>query len=697
MNSLNRLTNAIAVGLVLAGCFATASAQTNSFLTSPESIVINVPENGTAPTVPLQLSTTSLTGVQFQIQAATDTGQRWLQFFPATGTTPSEISVTADLTGLTTGSYTGVLTITGPGVSNSPMSVPVRLNYGSQFSVSPTSAAFTYQSGGPMPMSQSIAINSTGSTALQYTATPTTNTGGPWLLVSQSSGATPGNIVISANPMGLSPGSYIGRVTLTSTTTGASDLIIPVSLNINPNPTLTVLPSNGLNFAYQAGGTAPAAQTLTFSSNGAAVNYTLSPITSSGGPWLVLSSNSGTASQAQPQKVTVSPNVTGLAPGTYQGKISVAAPGTSNPSLDVPVTLLVSLNPLLVLGNAPQPFNYQLGGSNPATQTVQVSSSSTPFAFQATAATESGGQWLSVTPASATTPQTLTISANPQNLAPGTYKGTITVSSAGAGNSPRSFDVTLVVAATTMLNVNTSGLTFNFQTTTNQQPSPQVVNVTSTGAPLNFSVNATTSNCGNSWVSATPTTGTTAGYAIGQRQSYRNRTASDLYGHAGHHIAGRYEYGKCSAGAERQLRPPAERIPGHAQVRDAERRRSARARSNQPYEHGPEPGGTVHGICHHPIRRNQLARRWTGLGQHAEKPERFGQSYGSRYRLVSGDHHDYVAEPAGASPGSGDVYDRLERRRRGQPNQHRVSSTGGSCRAGAHNRERHQFERRVDL
>ncbi len=55
--------------------------------------------------------------------------------------------------------------------------------------------------------------------------------------------------------------------------------------------------------------------------------------------------------------------------------------------------------------------------------------------------------WLYLSPASGTAPRTLQISPSLASLAPGTYAGHITISAAGAGNSPAIVTVSLTVTA----------------------------------------------------------------------------------------------------------------------------------------------------------------------------------------------------------------------------------------------------------
>jgi hypothetical protein len=69
-----------------------------------------------------------------------------------------------------------------------------------------------------------------------------------------------------------------------------------------------------------------------------------------------------------------------------------------------------------------------------AAQQIRVTSShGSIFAVTATAVSQSGGNWLSVSP-TGTTGQPITVSVNPGSIPPGTYAGQITVTSPSAAN-----------------------------------------------------------------------------------------------------------------------------------------------------------------------------------------------------------------------------------------------------------------------
>src|SRR5687768_882305 len=53
----------------------------------------------------------------------------------------------------------------------------------------------------------------------------------------------------------------------------------------------------------------------------------------------------------------------------------------------------------------------------------------------------SDAPWLTLTPASGTTPTPVVVSASPQGLAAGTYPGKVTMAADGASNSPQTIQV----------------------------------------------------------------------------------------------------------------------------------------------------------------------------------------------------------------------------------------------------------------
>ncbi|MDP3000999.1 MAG: hypothetical protein Q8N47_26190 [Bryobacterales bacterium] len=90
-------------------------------------------------------------------------------------------------------------------------------------------------------------------------------------------------------------------------------------------------------------------------------------------------------------------------------------------------------------------FSYQTGGTLPAPQSASLTVSPGSLGFSVSTSTSSGGNWLSATASSGSTPAVLTITANPAGLSQGTYTGNVAISVPGAANSPLTLPVTLAV------------------------------------------------------------------------------------------------------------------------------------------------------------------------------------------------------------------------------------------------------------
>jgi hypothetical protein len=456
---------------------------------SPSTLNFSYQVGGTTPAS----QTVSVGSTGTALSYTVGTSASWLTATPTSGTTPGSVTVGINTSGLAAGTYNGTVTVTATGASNSPQTTAVTLTVTSStpsLTLSPTSLTYSYQIGGPTPAAQSVNVTSSGS-ALSYTVTQSAN----WLTTSPASGTTPGSISVGINTSGLTAGTYSGTVTVTASGASNSPRTVAVTLTVTNAaiPNLTLSPGS-LNFAYQIGGTAPASQNVSVGSTGAALSYS---VTTSAG-WLTASPASGTT----PGTLSVGINTSGLAAGTYSGTATLtsAAAGNSPQKVNVSLTVTPAGLPNLVLSPSSLTFGFVIGGSTPAAQSISLSSSGSALSYSVT--TSAG--WLSATPASGTTPGTLSVSVNPNGLAVGTYTGTVTVTSAGAANNPATVSVTFnVLSSTPRLRLSPGAFTFSYAVGGTLSAS-QSLSVTSGGVPIAFTVSTTPS-----WLSATPTSGTT--------------------------------------------------------------------------------------------------------------------------------------------------------------------------------------------
>lgn len=415
-------------------------------------------QTGKTPPGAQNLAITSSTGapLNYSLAATTASGGNWLSVTPAMGSTIGTVAVTVATTGLAPGTYTGSISITatnptGQPVANSPLSIPVTYYVSDKalLEVNPYALTFTATTGGTASV-QGVSLTST-SDNLNYTITSLTNSGGPWLAVSSQPGMTPGSFLVSAAALSLSPGTYTGSITVTATNPNGdavtdSPWVIPVTFQV-VGGTLGVAPTT-LAFSQSEGGAAPATQTISVTGTGASpLSFTAAVSVNSGVNWLTVSPAAGNT----PATLTVSVDGSKLSPGTYIGLITITSPGAAGSPQTVQVTLTVTATPTISVTPGTLNFSYQLGGSAPASQTVQVAATQGSLAFSASASTSgNSGNWLSLTPISGSTPASLSVAVNPTGLAAGTYNGTVTVTSAGASNSPQTVAVTLVVTPATL-------------------------------------------------------------------------------------------------------------------------------------------------------------------------------------------------------------------------------------------------------
>jgi uncharacterized protein (TIGR03437 family) len=469
---------------------------------APNTLAFNYQVNAQVPAA--QVLTVKSSGTQLASIAtvATASGGNWLAVSPAVSTTPGALSVSVNPVGLPVGNYTGTVTISAPGASNTPQNVAVTMVVSTSpfLSVSQPSLTFNYQVGGAAPAAQPLTVSGT-SNAMSYTVTPTTASGGNWLAVNPATGATASVVNVSVNATGLLPGTYTGSLSIASAGAVNTPQTVPVTLIVTDTPVLNIAPTS-LSFSYQSGAAAPAAQTLALASSAGSLNYVSSATTASGGNWLAVTPTSG----ATPGSLSVSVNPVGLLPGTYEGSVTVMAAGQSAPQI-VPVTFTILAGLTMSASPASLTFYHQINTTPPGAQTLKVTSSGTAFNFSASVSTASGGNWLAATPSSSSTPGTLTVSINPAGLALGTYNGTITLTSSAALNSPLAVPVVLVISANPFLKANASALTFA-AATGGALPAAQDVVISSTGAALTITTAAATTS-GGSWLSATPGAGLT--------------------------------------------------------------------------------------------------------------------------------------------------------------------------------------------
>lgn len=433
----------ITVSVTVSGATSTIYAGPDTLLYSYETGVTQLPLGVQL----VQLTSTSTLG--FSVTTTTMAGSNcpttnWLNATQSQSVTPATLSVSVAASGMTAGFCTGnvIVTYNNGTSANTTVIIPVTVDIAatSLLTVTPPFGfgVVTATSGSSALISSQISINSTDGSALRFSAfSSTPNAPTTWLFLGSSSGTTQQYLQVQISPSGLPVGTYTGSITInaaTNTNLPSGALTIPVVLTVSANTTVTVSPTSLAFSQSQNATTLPAAQTISLTATGGSTTFTASVAPVTGGTWLQVTPLSGTAT-ATAGTISASVLQNSLSPGTYTSNIVLTFQNAATPTVTVPVSLVVTTAQTVAVTPTSLSFSYQLGGSAPPTQTLNVTS--TGGAVNLTAAATSTTGWLSVTPTTGETgasgtPQALTVTVTPTSFtAAGTYSGTITITATG--------------------------------------------------------------------------------------------------------------------------------------------------------------------------------------------------------------------------------------------------------------------------
>lgn len=314
----------------------------------PSALRFNLTQNAASVTQSLTVANYGNQALQFSASATTNSGGNWLQLSPTSGSVASggtsALAITVDPSDVTPGTYSGTITISAAG--GQPLAVAVlAVVTGAQpnIQLSQTGGRFQAVVGGTATSPQTITVLNPGPGTLNFTASASTLAGGNWLSVSPSSGTTSasaaGVVTVTVTPTGLQPGNYYGTVQFSASGAVNSPQVASVVLNVvSPanSPGGFVQPT-GLIFVGSAGGTDPAAQTLSITNPSPdALTFVASAFSNGASSWLAATPSSGSVSAAEPAMMSVQPSLTGLTPGVYLGDLAlvISAPTASGTPQD---------------------------------------------------------------------------------------------------------------------------------------------------------------------------------------------------------------------------------------------------------------------------------------------------------------------------------------------------------------------------
>jgi uncharacterized protein (TIGR03437 family) len=194
----------------------------------------------------------------------------------------------------------------------------------------------TYHTGTFPPPNDTVKVTSSGA-AVTIAVQSVTDSGGSWLSVTAQPSTTPASLSIGYSIGSLVPGTYTGRVTVTSGSGPA--LIIPVTLVVVvDNVQLQATPSS-LSCSPVAGAPDPSAQSIAVTVAGLSRLFqaTVSAAPPNG-KWLTVTPTA----TATPQTLTVAVISKDLGAGVYNGSLKLAVNGIPNASVSIPVTYTIT-------------------------------------------------------------------------------------------------------------------------------------------------------------------------------------------------------------------------------------------------------------------------------------------------------------------------------------------------------------------
>lgn len=189
----------------------------------PVNLVFN--ENGGAASAPQTINVTA--GGAITAWAASS-NVSWLSVAASNSLTPGTLTLSVNGASMAEGTYSGTVTLSAPGATNSPISIPVTLAVKSAvLSVAPSSMTF-FGAVGLNPNPQTIQITNLGTGNLNWTATRTNS----WLGLSAPSGVAPASLTVSPSTTTTGSGTFTDTVVINSGDVANGPINVPLTMQV---------------------------------------------------------------------------------------------------------------------------------------------------------------------------------------------------------------------------------------------------------------------------------------------------------------------------------------------------------------------------------------------------------------------------------------------------------------------------------
>lgn len=387
----------------------------------PNPIVLSVLA-GTSPTL---LNVGQING-NAGISISVTSGSSWLSATLTGQIAPIPFSLTINAKNLTPSSsaYQGSLLVQCTSAPCISQTVPVQLTVYTPITLSCTQSTGPTQAG----VAYSNTCTASGGNnsyvwSISQGALP------PGLSFSSSTGRA---IQIAGTPTTTGPYSYTVAVSDTSMNQLSASQSFNGTIGTAAAPTFSVSPGTLPFGSYTVGGPLPAGQSIAVSSTNPSSGLGFTTTTSSDCAWLALAPASGFTPATLAASVTGNP-----APGSHSCIVTFNVNGIS-PSPTVTATLnVVAPVPTLTASPATLSFSsYTAGGTVPPGQSITLTSTvpTSGVAFNSILGSDCG--WLVLSPASGSTPQTVSAFVNAATATPGNHSCAITFTANGISPSP---------------------------------------------------------------------------------------------------------------------------------------------------------------------------------------------------------------------------------------------------------------------
>ncbi len=437
-----------------------------SLLLSSPRIAFTMTSGGSAP-APQTIAVTSSIGA-LDVSATVTGAPSWLRIDPLSGRTPLNLRISINNSGLSAGSYNATIQFSAPNaVASQSLAVTLVVTApATVLSSTPGSIDFVTTAGGPEPAAQVLRVSAQPpATALAIQPSG----GASWVQVDGITGGNPWDVSIRTRSAALAPGYYATTLVLSGANISAP-LSVPITLRVNPAPVAASasFDAESIQFRGLTESGAPPEQSVRLSVTAGTATYS---VTTTPRTWLSVSSPTLSPRPGSPGELRVSVNTAGLPAGTYEGEIVVNEGNTVRARVPVQLFLTARINPEIKLESSFVQLSAPVGASGVVGQIIVRNPSPVGLNFEVTSATADGSQWLETNPSgsddvSADKPKMITVRANVDQLAAGTYTGTVLLTARQGGLISQSVSVPVVLAVTDRpaeLVVSQSAMTFNIQ------------------------------------------------------------------------------------------------------------------------------------------------------------------------------------------------------------------------------------------